>query len=134
MQGGFSEKIAEMYAQGHSLRDISATLNIGKTSTLQSLQKQGIATDAKTLRKRGVHIGSTPYGYVLVQGQLQPDPKEQKIVKIIMTKWRSGKPYNTIAKELNAKGIRPRTSKAWDHSTIRSIINRHKDNQQSNGG
>lgn len=129
IQGGFSEKIAEMYADGHSLRDISATLEIGKTTALESLQKQGFATDSKTLRKRGQHIGAAPYGYSLVQGKLLPVPKEQKIVRIIMSKWKLGKSFRAIASELNAKGIPPRTGKSWDHSTISSIVNRHKKNQ-----
>jgi len=129
IQGGFSEKIAEMYAEGHSLRDISATLGIGKTTTLESLNQQGFATDFKTLRQRGQHIGAAPYGYSLVQGKLEPVPKEQKVVRIIMSKWRLGKSYRAIANELNAKRILPRTSKSWDHSTISSIVNRHKNNQ-----
>lgn len=131
IKGGFSETIALMYAEGHSLRDISTTLNIGKTATLKSLQNQGIATDTKSLRKRGLHIGSAPYGYVLIQGQLHPDHKEQKIITIIMTQWRSGKPYNAIAKNLNGKGISPRTSNAWGHSTIRSIVHRNKEKHNS---
>ena len=116
-----------MHKQGHSLREISSTLSISKTTAIESLQKQGVSTDARSLRQRGLRVGAAPYGYVMVQGKLDPDPKEQKIVKVIMAKWRLGKSLNAIARELNAKGVPPRSGKPRDHSTIGSIITRHKD-------
>ena len=123
---GFSEKITEMRLKGHSSREISTTLGIGKTTVLSILAKNGISTNIKTLRQQGMHIGATPFGYVVVQGKLVPDPREQKIVQMIMAQWKLGKSFTSIAKNLNAKKISTRNTKSWHRSVINSIVKRHQ--------
>lgn len=72
--------------------------------------------------------GVPPYGFVVVAGKLVEDPREQKIVQRVLAQWRSGKSFNAIAQTLNVQKVRPRSGKSWDHSVIRSIVQRNKSN------
>jgi site-specific DNA recombinase len=72
--------------------------------------------------------GVPPYGYVVVGGKLVENPKEQQLVQRVLTQWRSGKSFNAIAKTLNGQGVRTRSGKIWEHSIVRSIIQRNTSN------
>jgi hypothetical protein len=55
------------------------------------------------------------------------DNKEIEIVHLVMNLWTAGQSYSAIAKHLNNQGIKNRKATPWDHSPVRSILERHKD-------
>jgi hypothetical protein len=57
-------------------------------------------------------------------GKLLADPREQKIVRIMMDLWSKEYSLNVIAQHLNGTGIKPRRGSKWEHSTIKLIITR----------
>lgn len=55
------------------------------------------------------------------------DAREIEIVHSIMELWTSGKSYSAIAAHLNGLGLKNRRATPWEHSLVRSIVERHKD-------
>lgn len=79
------------------------------------------ALDVK--RRRGERIGTVPYGYMLAPDgcKLLPEPREQKMVKLVRRLRAGGSSLRSIAAELEDRGFRPRTGKAWHAATIKQI-------------
>ena len=79
----------------------------------------------KSPRKAAIHhVGVAPYGYYCHHGQLFEDTREQRVVQQIVDLQAEGKALNAIAKHLNCHKVRPRSAKRWDHSIVRSILQR----------
>jgi len=55
------------------------------------------------------------------------DAREIEIVQSVMNLWAAGQSYSSIAKHLNNQEIKNRKATPWDHSLVRSIVERHKD-------
>jgi hypothetical protein len=64
----------------------------------------------------------------LVAGQLQPDPREQVTLQLIIKWWQEGLSHCAITKSLNKKNIKPRKAKEWSQPTVGFIIKRHQEN------
>jgi hypothetical protein len=132
---GIFEKAAPLYASGLSLREVAREIAVSKTTIRKVLLKHGVAlrpsthdqSDGVTLPKK-FHVGVAPYGYCVLNGRLVQDPKEQRNVQLILKLRSQGKSLNAIAAYLNGRKVRPRTGKAWDHSIVRSIVQRNQSN------
>lgn len=68
--------------------------------------------------------GSPPYGFRSEDGELVPDPEEQKVISLIRQLSQQGKSSRAIAMTLDAKRMRPRRAERWDSKTICKIQNR----------
>lgn len=86
-----SDKVAELYKAGNSLREIERQLNMPKSTTLKVLKEDGIEirpnTDRQSFLKAspvGMRSGTIPYGYCYLNGKLVMDPHEYKnILKML---------------------------------------------------
>ena len=66
---------------------------------------------------------SAPFGYKLVQGKLEIDEGESKIVRHVFDRYLAGESMETIAKELTQSGILPKEQGAsWGHTSIRYLL------------
>jgi hypothetical protein len=131
---GISSRAAEFYASGLSLGQISRHLNRSKSFIRKTISDAGV-----TIRESGnvlldertqpatAHSGNTPYGYQSLRGQLILDAKEIEIVHTIMELWTKGHSYSDIVRNLNSQGLTNRKGSPWEHSLVRSIVERHKD-------
>lgn len=73
-------------------------------------------------REQGGYLGGTvPYGFQLVDGRVEPDPEEQKVVKLVNARHGEGASLREIADELERKGWLPREGEHWHPNTIRRI-------------
>ena len=133
---GIFDKASVLYASGSSLRAIADELAISKTTIRQTLIRGGIVLQpsngrpiVKSISLKRRHIGHAPYGFVSINGQLIEDPKEQSIIQKILKLRSAEMSLSDIARKLNELRIKPRSSKAWDHSTVRSILNRYQKNE-----
>ncbi|NBW98881.1 hypothetical protein EBR03_04855 [bacterium] len=72
-------------------------------------------------------IGVPPFGYRCLRGRLIWDAREIEIVHLVMNLWTAGQSYSAITKHLNNQGIKNRKATPWDHSLVRSIVERHKE-------
>jgi len=121
---GISEKAAQLYELGHSLGQISNTLDVPKTTVRETLIECGVTIRKFRRRHKNCVMGTAPFGYAVTLGKLVEDPREQKTVRFIMSQWHLGKGFRDIARTLNVKKTRSRNDKSWDHSVVRSIIKR----------
>ncbi len=131
---GISSKAAEFYASGLSLRQISQHLNKSKSFIRKTLLEAGVALrESRDVLEEGRprthshHTGNTPFGYRCLRGRLIMDAREIEIVQLVMNLWTAGQSYSGIAKHLNNRGIKNRKATPWEHSLVRSIVERHKD-------
>lgn len=93
---------------------------------------------AKVLRhaqSKGVHLGSRPFGYKRahcgnvdpehrcgVCGTLEPLPEEQVELELMRSRRGAGASYETIAAELNAKGVTGSRGGAWTATAVRRVL------------
>jgi len=131
---GISSKAAEFYASGLSLRQISQHLNKSKSFIRKTLLEAGVSLResaeshlSKSSAPPKPHSGNTPFGYRNLRGRLIMDAREIEIVHSIMELWTRGKSYSAIAAHLNGLGLKNRRATLWEHSLVRSIVERHKD-------
>ena len=131
---GISAKVAEFYGSGMSLRQISRELNCSKTFARKTLLDAGVDLRPKsggelpgTRKTERLRAGNAPFGYRILRGRLILDAGEIEIVQLVMNQWHSGKSYSTIARYLTDHKIKNRKATPWDHSLVRSIVERHKD-------
>ena len=131
---GISSRAAEFYASGLSLAQVSKQLNKSKSFIRKTLLEAGVALRAsKDILEEGKprthshHTGNTPFGYRCLRGRLIMDAREIEIVHLVMNLWTAGQSYSAITKHLNNQGIKNRKATPWDHSLVRSIVERHKE-------
>ena len=116
------EKALQFYESGLSLAQVAQTLQIPKSTIRTTLVEAGVALRPSTRGMNKSDIGATNYGHVRIDGKAVKDPKEQKLIRLMISYWQSGMSFNGIAKKLNNQKIKPRTAKEWNNGTIRKII------------
>lgn len=80
----------------------------------------------KRFRDGSFIIGSTPYGYTNVDGEMIIVPEEAKIVERIFSECLSGKGGHVIAKGLNRDKIPAPRGNHWSTGTITQILRNEK--------
>lgn len=116
------EKAAQIYQSGLSLAQAAQTLLIPKSTLRDTLVAGGMALRPNTSGMDKKDVGAPYYGYLRIDGKLIKDPREQKIIRLMISHWQSGMSFNAIAKKFNSQKIKPRTAKEWNNGTIRKII------------
>lgn len=77
--------------------------------------------------KNGTYkLSYAPYGYKVVNGQLEIDEDEADIARFIFKETLDGKGAYTIANELNSKGIPSRRRKQWQESAIIGMLSNER--------
>lgn len=78
--------------------------------------------------KQGTYVtASAPYGYVLINNQLEVEPEQAEVVRQIFDWYLSGKGMNEITAELEAMGIRRKGRKSgWNHTSVSYILHNER--------
>lgn len=85
----------------------------------------------RVLRAAGSHTsGRTPYGFAVqreISGKLTvrtlvPDPAEAGVVREVVTRVLAGESVASLARELNARDIRPRSGADWGTNTLSRLL------------
>lgn len=72
----------------------------------------------------GRAVGAPPYGFRAVDGELEPDPDEQRVLRRLR-KWHDqGVTLADMARRLNADGVPSRQGKLWHPMTIKRVLER----------
>jgi DNA invertase Pin-like site-specific DNA recombinase len=68
--------------------------------------------------------GMTPFGYRLSADgvHLEPDDREQQVVKLISRLKSKGHSYRAIARHLNEKKIKTKSGRAWTHVQVSNAV------------
>jgi site-specific DNA recombinase len=129
--------ISEIESHGASLHSISEKLDtssaLGKffvnmTAALAQLERDQIServTMAMAHKKdEGQHCGAAPFGFEMVDKELQRVESQHNAIAIITEMRAKGAALRTIADHLNGEGIPTQRGGNWQASTINNILKR----------
>jgi DNA invertase Pin-like site-specific DNA recombinase len=129
--------ISEIESHGASLHSISEKLDtssaLGKffvnmTAALAQLERDQIServTMAMAHKKdEGQHCGAAPFGFEMVDKELQRVESQHHAIAIITEMRANGAALRTIADHLNGEGIPTQRGGNWQASTINNILKR----------
>jgi DNA invertase Pin-like site-specific DNA recombinase len=129
--------ISEIESYGASLHSISEKLDtssaLGKffvnmTAALAQLERDQIServTMAMAHKKdEGQHCGAAPFGFEMVDKELQRVESQHNAIAIITEMRANGAALRTIADHLNGEGIPTQRGGNWQASTINNILKR----------
>ena len=129
--------ISEIESHGASLHSISEKLDtssaLGKffvnmTAALAQLERDQIServTMAMAHKKdEGQHCGAAPFGFEMVDKELQRVESQHNAIAIITEMRANGAALRTIADRLNSEGIPTQRGGNWQASTINNILKR----------
>ena len=92
----------------------------------RELASQRTRLAMKALRDQGKHCGSTPYGYTIVDGKLEPKAGEIEVVHRIVELRKKKTTLADIAAHLTASNVPTRRGGRWSAEQVRSILERAK--------
>lgn len=131
--------VEQVFKQGNTrffsiTEEIDTSSAMGKffltiIGAMAQMEREVISERVKTAlqykKQQGHSLGLVPYGSQRIDGKLEKEPEEQKILRR-MKRWRrEGLSYKAIAERLNQKGIKPRREKAsWHPSSVYYILKR----------
>lgn len=83
--------------------------------TRQALQRK---------KEKGERVGTIPFGMRLHPDgvHLEEDPEEQSVIRFIHTLAKAGWSFRAIARELNQRGIKPKSGQQWAHTAVSKIL------------
>jgi site-specific DNA recombinase len=129
--------LSEIESHGASLHSISEKLDtssaLGKffvnmTAALAQLERDQIServTMAMAHKKgEGQHCGAAPFGFEMVNKELQRVESQHNAIAIITEMRAKGAALRTIADHLNGEGIPTQRGGKWQASTINQIVKR----------
>lgn len=111
--------------------DMESELILAVLSSMAECEASSVSQNAKwSIQKRfqgGTYkISYPPYGYMWNGTEMIIDPNQAEIVKEIFSSYLTGKGTDTIAKELNARGIETKRGGKWSGTTVSSILTNEK--------
>jgi len=92
----------------------------------RELASQRTRLGMKALRDQGKHCGSTPYGYTIVDGRLEPKAGEFEVVHRIVELRSRKMTLAHIASQLATSNVPTRRGGKWSAEQVRSILERVK--------
>jgi len=92
----------------------------------RELASQRTRLAMKALRDQGKHCGSTPYGYTIVKGKLEPKAVEIDVVHQIVELRAKKTTFADIAAYFTASNVPTRRGGRWSAEQVRSILQRVK--------
>lgn len=127
--GKRSARIASAAGEGTDSEEPGAILMRRMIDAFSEHERLVIAARTKAALRaklaRGERLGAVPYGSARNPAGgdgLVPVPEEQAALAMIRAMRAGGASLRAIAAELTKQGIRPRRGKAWQASSLRSIL------------
>lgn len=72
--------------------------------------------------RRGEHIGKVPYGYKRENQKLVIHDEEAEVIRMIYSWYTNGWGYKRITNELNQLGIKSKTKRNWQMTSVQRIL------------
>lgn len=112
-----AEELDPMLEALEGMQDVFAQLE-------RAMIRQRTTAALAVKKRRGERVGTIPYGFKLSADgrKLLPDPREKKLVQLVLKLRQDGKSLRAIAKELEARGYKPKSGKHWYASTVKAIL------------
>ena len=100
------------------LESIYEAMDEAYSRRLSTITKRGL----KETARKNQWTTSPPFGYEIVDRHLEILPKEADAVKMIFEMYADGATKKEISAELNARGLKTKTGKAFDYKKLQFII------------
>ena len=105
---------------GRAMIGILSSFNQMESENIQMRTEMGRKAKA---REGGYAGGKPPIGYKAIEGKLVIVPEEAEVVRLVFQLRKNGKTLMGIAEELNNRGYKTKSGKAFLHSAIQTILN-----------
>ncbi|MHA1330913.1 MAG: recombinase family protein [Candidatus Hodarchaeales archaeon] len=117
-----SENVDTRTASGRLVLNVLISVAQWERETIVERTKDALQAKKARGEKTG---GDVPFGYeVTPEGKLIENPKEQEIIRLIISLRNKGYGYKKIAKALNEKGYKTKHGKAFSHMQVKRILER----------
>jgi predicted transcriptional regulator len=111
--------------QGLTTRQIAKIVGVSKTTVLNHLHKAGLSDELQVRAKRKQLPPNPRYGVRYVDGKVESNPKELRIIRMIVElRERQKNTFIAIAGELNRKGYVTRAKTVWRVNTVKELYYR----------
>lgn len=107
-------------AVGRMMLGILSTFGEFERETINERTKGGRTAKARDNKFAG---GSVPYGYMLVNGQVEIEKEQAAIVKEVFELYLDGKSYNKIATMLDKRQVPTQKGGKWQAQHIKQMVN-----------
>lgn len=104
---------------GRMMLSILSTFGEFERETINERTRGGRVATARQNKYAG---GQVPYGYAVVNGQIEIIDEQVNIVKGIFDDFINGYSYYKIAKLLNKAGHATKTGKQWSPQTVKNVV------------
>lgn len=127
-QSRIYEIIAPLQQRNLSISEIADQTGLKRTAIWAALKDQQKDLNSKELvpyarwRKGHRRTGARPpYGFCLIQGEVERDPKEYPTLLLIHNLWTRGSEIMSILGALRTKNLKSRTGREWSYGVIKAI-------------
>jgi len=103
---------------GRAMAQIGAVFNELERALIAERTTEALAQ----LRSQGKAWNHAPFGWRVVEGQLEADPEEQKTLARARELREAGLGYLKVAKTLDAEGRRTKRGGDWQAASVRSVL------------
>lgn len=114
-----SEKFDTSTPQGMLFLQMIGSFGEFERKVINERTKSGRVSTAKKNKYAG---GQVPYGYRVINGQIQIDKEHEVIVKEVFELYLDGKSYNKIATILNNRDVPTRKGGKWQAQQIKNML------------
>lgn len=130
LSGALRYKYRIETSDGNELTDPKNEMLVQATSFVANIEARLIARRLYVGRQGrskvdGLGSGPLPYGYRRSAGEIVVDPKEQKVIRIILNARADNSPYRYISDYLNEQGHRTAKGTLWTPGSVETI-SRHE--------
>lgn len=115
-----SEKFDTSTAQGMLFLQMIGSFGEFERKVINERTKGGRISTAKKNKYAG---GQVPYGYLVINGQVETHEIQAAVVKEVFEFCLDGKSYNKIATILNNRGVTTRKGGKWQAQHIKNMLN-----------
>ena len=118
-----TEQVDTESASGRCFLTVMGALNQMERETISERTKMALAHK----RANGERLGTTPYGYLTMEGgRMVKHLEEQRVIGEILKARASGSSYRRIANWLNEVGVSTKHGGKWHASTVSGIANNQR--------
>ncbi|MFS0766984.1 recombinase family protein [Peribacillus phoenicis] len=115
-----SEKFDTSTAQGMLFLQMIGSFGEFERKVINERTKGGRVSTAKKNKYAG---GQVPYGYMVINGQVEINKEHEAIVKEVFELYLEGKSYNKIATILNSRNVPTRKGGKWQAQQVKNMVN-----------
>ena len=105
-------------ANGRMVMNILATIAQWERDIISERTREAMQFMKNSLKL----VGAVPFGFDLVDGQLEPNPDEMGVVRRVVVMRENGQSYQKIAAHLNNQEVPSKNGGSWHPKTVMGVL------------